>query len=137
MESSIVQSHVARGRLHPRPKAACDHCAVEVVLCWGEKVTVPYWRHLVDFTTLRKPDDHQPSCESATHKLAKKLLSEFLNKGGKCVYLHGCHSDLEVAEDGCIKFVEEYTYKDVRWDIGCLGDDDRLFSVSRLEYLMR
>lgn len=121
MEASLVQSHVAGGRLYPRPKTTCDHCTKEVVLCWGEKITAPYWRHPAGTS-----DSHQAFCESATHKLAKKLLSEYLTGGGKCVYRHGCHSDLKIADEACVKFVEEYTYKDVRWDIACLDVEDCL-----------
>lgn len=128
METSLVHSHILGGRLYPRPKAKCDHCVEEVILCWGEKVTVPYWRHPSGYTGGN--DGHRASCESATHKLAKKLLAEYLTRGGHCSYSHGCHTDLKIPDVGCVKFVEEYVYKDIRWDIGCLSiADELLFGI--------
>lgn len=121
-ESAIVSRHVAAGRLYPRPRDKCDHCDGQVILCWGTTVVKPYWRHPSDIKT----DGHTPSCESALHKLAKKLLCDYLTGGGKCQFNHACDENLKTIGSECVKFVEENTYKDIRWDIGCLGEDNLL-----------
>lgn len=127
METSIARKHIEAGRRYPRPRAPCDCCGNEVILCWGEIKTTPHWRH----PSGKAKDGHQASCESGTHKFAKELMIKYLTRGGICIYKHACDAgSLKKSDDACVKFVEEYTDRDIRWDIACLSEDNRvLFGI--------
>ena len=99
---AIQKNHVAAGRRYPRPTETCDNCGGKLILCWGERRKIPYWRHRGgDGSRISKtPCGHV--AETVTHRLAKRMLCEFLAAGGglsvmrKCVWCHATQTIPEV-----------------------------------------
>src|SRR5512133_1701791 len=90
---TIKENHVSQGRGHPRPTDTCDECKEAIQLCWGEVITTPYWRH-VPGPGGGGVGEPKPKCtgasESATHRLAKRLLLEYLASGSTVVVSRTC-----------------------------------------------
>lgn len=67
--------HEATGRLYPRPTTICPECETPLILCWGNKILNPYWRHKVS----NNCNVNTSNSESLLHQLAKELLCTKLN----------------------------------------------------------
>lgn len=111
-------------RPYPRPISNCSGCEGEIVLCWGEKIKTPYWRHK------SKEDCHfEHLNESENHKLAKKMLKEFLLRKGEISlsYSQECRIcrkrpklelDIEYDDVVCEKRCDKHI-----WDVACVSAD--------------
>lgn len=70
---------------YPRPRIPCE-CGIDKILCWGPLHPEGYLRHVSSTNC-----SNTYYGESDEHFLAKKLLTEFLNKNGKVVsYIKKC-----------------------------------------------
>lgn len=74
---NIQQKHLENQLLYPRPTLKCTECNNKLVLCWGESIRTPYWRHRYKYS--------QSKCgykggESAMHMVCKALLCNYLEK---------------------------------------------------------
>lgn len=65
-------------RSYPRPKETCSDCQGVIILCWGEIIKKPYWRHKSASGTGHTPSNG----ESLTHKMAKQYIKNHLERGG-------------------------------------------------------
>ena len=121
----IQQEHSLKDRKHPRPVVICDGCGGDLILCWGEKISL-HLRHKI------KPKDkgklkHKPKSESYEHKFAKNLLIDYLNSGGRCEFIHTCGKKQQLPE-GLI-YKPEIAYKSSRFDIAGFDKNDDFISV--------
>lgn len=94
-------------RKYPRPRDVCESCREEIVNCWGEQMS-PYWRHLTKSTT-----SCQSAGESATHRLAKRLLMDYLKTNGciKASRYCKCCKQLIVMNEICATGYQVYCEK--------------------------
>lgn len=72
----IINEHELSHRLYPRPRSICEECKGDIVLRWGP-LKRPHWEHM----TKSNCSTSSPG-ESATHKLAKEYLINFLTNSG-------------------------------------------------------
>lgn len=119
--NELVKKTINSGKLYPRPKEKCDICNDEVVLCWGDEIQKPYWRH----TTKIENIDHKPNGESINHRYSKQMLMEYLNSGKKCSFKHLCNNKLIIPKLD-LTFKNEVSYKNIRFDIGGFDKNDKL-----------
>lgn len=124
LKAVIVNNH----RGYPRPRGVCDICNECIILCWGE-VMKPYWRH-----DSGHGGGHEPSGESAEHKLAKKMIAEYLNSGGKVDVITLCQQcgrkSLSHVPSG-LKFLEEVKHESSEggkccFDVAGLASDNKI-----------
>lgn len=105
---------------YPRPTDICDNCQGIIILCWGEKVK-PYWRH----KSTTNSNCNLGKGESYTHKLAKRLIREFLQNGGRINIISNCENCGQGEKEYCSLDVrEEMKYvapngKSSVFDVGC------------------
>jgi hypothetical protein len=105
---AIKEEHEKKERGYPRPVIKCPDCGEDCIVCWGEKID-PYLRH-------KEKTDCRPSSESWMHKEAKSRLCKFLNDGNACHFVHHCNDVRSTPPK--IKFEEEVSFKNSRFDIG-------------------
>lgn len=109
---TIILNHEKHQRPHPRPTMQCDGCRGTLILCWGD-IRKPYWRH---------KSENGTGCagggESAVHKLAKKLLIDYLNQGNTVVVENVCErcdrstrDEISKTSKSISSFVEEFRYE--------------------------
>lgn len=112
-------------RCNLRPTLPCNGCGQNMILNWSKIPVRPYFRH-ADNTSNCK----HPICESYTHRLAKRMLVEFLQKGGtidiasECLSCETeCHTNLYLTEGKIAK--EEVTHiennRKARFDVAILS----------------
>jgi hypothetical protein len=115
--SKLARDHEESGRLYPRPRSICDDCKGDIVLKWGKEKR-PHWAHLPNFLISCK----KANGESNDHKLAKELLVLYLSGGGKCNFTHSCNDSILQIPKTAIKFEQEVTFKDSRFDVAGLNE---------------
>ena len=121
----IKNEHEKIGLSYPRPIIPCDECGMDLIVCFGPEIKTPYLRHKVH-------QYHKPSAESWEHKQGKKLIVEYLNEGGKCVFIHKCNQKLVELPVG-LTFEDEVTFENSRLDV--VGRDSSGEIVACIEIL--
>jgi hypothetical protein len=124
----IKSEHEKSGKSYPRPRDKCDDCQGEIVLKWGPK-RQPHWAHI------NKGECKSSSFgESATHKLAKKKIIEFLQGGGILYAKRSCNKCKQVKQVEEIKTQTASTFKEEFKDTSCIWDVAAINSKDEIIY---
>lgn len=138
----LASEHDQTKRPYPRPRDTCDDCHKPIVLRWGEERCF-HWAHL------SKGECKSVSIgESATHKLAKKKLIDFLRVGGNLSFECRCSRCFRAYVDKVpkftnmdIRFEEEVKYDSTEistmpcvWDVAAIDGDGKIAFAIEILY---
>jgi hypothetical protein len=104
----IKTAHEAAGLTYPRPTKICDSCNEDLVLCWGNEISL-YVRHKSDKSC------EKTATESFLHKWAKELLVTSLNRGDSISFVTNCSRCMSevltlIPDEKELEFKEEVSY---------------------------